>query len=315
MKIKRIAAALLALSVITGCAGNVVTDETVTNTGTTTEAVTVEMTTTTTEIVTEAETENTEVAETTSTTERDTGWHEAGENGMPILKPEDSEKLETTAETKYPIISLDSEEENSHSAVVKEDVEHIELDGTNHFSKYTELYGTAILLINKEETIRERFEKAHPNLTFGGIATDLDVLGFFESPVDYPSDPNTSFVKGWGCNSSHIFNTITNYEDGVYQNLLIDLTNSTPETLYEYIDNDTPVMVWVTEGLAEPVLFAEYEGNKMYNPKECVVLAGYTDTAVCVWSVIEEKYVTYDRALFEQRYAEMGSMALTVVKE
>ncbi len=303
MKMKKIAAALLALTLLSGCSGNMVTEETVT----TTAEITV------TEDVTIISTEDTEAVEIIAAVT------EAEETSKPRATPPGSmfeaREDDLTKPSELTTIEEITAESIESNAVVDEVVEHIELNRTNHLSKYTELYGAAILLITKNKIIKERFEIAHPNSTFGGIAADLDVLGFFERPVDYPSDPNTSFVKGWGCNSSHIFNTITNYEDGVYRNLLIDLTNSSPETLYEYIDNDTPVVVWVTEGLAEPVLFAEYEGNKMYNPKECVILAGYSDTAVCVWSVIEEKYVTYDRVLFEQRYAEMGSMALTVVKE
>lgn len=133
------------------------------------------------------------------------------------------------------------------------------------------------------------------------------------SSLDDPL-PASSFIRLWGGYPPIFINTISDsyLADRI---AFTDYTDSSPSELYALIDNGTPVMVWVTKELLPPELIAEAEGIKMYDPHETVVLVGYSETSVMVWSPFQDDYATYERALFEQRFEEMGSFALTVSKK
>ncbi|MGN1421967.1 MAG: hypothetical protein ACI4XA_01190 [Oscillospiraceae bacterium] len=138
---------------------------------------------------------------------------------------------------------------------------------------------------------------------------------FFDlgSTIDEPL-PNSTFITSWGCYPTVIADSVNAnaLSEGIDTTAYIDIPGT---KLYELIDNNTPVMVWVTEELLPPELVAEGEGIKMYDPHETVILVGYSEHYVMVWSPFQDNYVTYDRALFEQRFEELGSFALTVTKE
>ncbi|MCD8131939.1 MAG: C39 family peptidase [Lachnospiraceae bacterium] len=96
----------------------------------------------------------------------------------------------------------------------------------------------------------------------------------------------------------------------------IDKTGISLDELYSYIDNDTPVMVWVTIYMAnrkttkgwytEDGRYMEYASND-----HGAVLIGYTDTTVTIADPISGK-VTYSRAQFEKVFASRGNIALII---
>lgn len=83
------------------------------------------------------------------------------------------------------------------------------------------------------------------------------------------------------------------------------------------LDDGNASMIWVTEELAESELEFGYDDNELlpyYKSPEVVVLVGYSDTGVKVWSPLKEDYVVYDREIFEQRYEELGMMSVMLKK-
>ncbi|MCD8130604.1 MAG: C39 family peptidase [Lachnospiraceae bacterium] len=96
----------------------------------------------------------------------------------------------------------------------------------------------------------------------------------------------------------------------------VNKTGITLDELYSYIDNDTPVMVWVTIYMAnrrattgwytEDGRWMEYATND-----HGAVLIGYTDTTVTIADPISGK-VTYSRTQFEKVFASRGNQALII---
>lgn len=133
--------------------------------------------------------------------------------------------------------------------------------------------------------------------------------------------PSTSFVRDWGCYPSafiHVSQTTGAFKvNGInYGDYLVDLTGSDVETIYEYIDKGIPVAVWATKHLTKPEpQITTDSGEILYGEKDCIILVGYNSSSVMYWSSLEGEYITYRKDFFERRYEEMGSMALTVVKE
>lgn len=84
------------------------------------------------------------------------------------------------------------------------------------------------------------------------------------------------------------------------------------------LDDGNASMIWVTEELVESKLKFIYNENNVqipnYKSPEVVVLVGYSDTGVKVWSPLKEDYVVYDREIFEQRYEALGAMAVMLKK-
>ncbi|MGN0617859.1 MAG: hypothetical protein ACI4J7_02435 [Ruminiclostridium sp.] len=155
--------------------------------------------------------------------------------------------------------------------------------------------------------------------------TEIGIL--FEIADLSAPDPYSNFIFApgeWcGAFAPYIVKSINEYSsvhretlmfiDGLIPFEAVDLTDSSPEDLYKYIDNGVPVAVLVTSKLEEPSVFMENGDIVLLEPNEWVILVGYSDTMLRVWSPFSDNFVTCDRELFEQRYAEMGSQAFTVV--
>lgn len=96
-------------------------------------------------------------------------------------------------------------------------------------------------------------------------------------------------------------------------------TRFTIEEIYAMLNNGNASMLWLTEELieAEPEYRYSTKNNiktAYYESPEAVVLVGYSDTGVKVWSPLKEDYVVYDREIFEQRFEELGAMAVMLKK-
>lgn len=165
-------------------------------------------------------------------------------------------------------------------------------------SKFTEIDSIAIILmsLNLELSTGRGIAKVFSN--------NCDIMDFSDN-----IDVNSTGVKNWGFCPQVVIKAFTKFS---YKKFMVDLTGCNSDKLYSYIDSELPVMVWVTEDLAKPEIAFSSENVKLYGPKDTVILVGYSDTHVKVWSTLENDYIIYDRNLFEQRFEEMGSMALVV---
>ncbi len=96
-----------------------------------------------------------------------------------------------------------------------------------------------------------------------------------------------------------------------------NITGSSPETLYKYIANDTPVVVWNTIHMAGnvPGYTVEHNGVEYHwdDCEHCVVLTGYDlERNVVVVNDPVDGIVERDAEMFWERYRNLGSMAIMI---
>ena len=129
--------------------------------------------------------------------------------------------------------------------------------------------------------------------------------------------PSSTIVKTWGYYPSMVSKMFEDenraYVFGKYN--CNDMTGCEPEEMYSKVDGGTPVMVYCTLKLKEPEVLKEYNGEILWDYLECVILVGYSENNVMVWSPLLDKNMTYPRADFEAVFKKMGSMALTIEKK
>lgn len=98
-----------------------------------------------------------------------------------------------------------------------------------------------------------------------------------------------------------------------------NITGADIETLYEYVYNGTPVILWATICMLPPysTYVWDYNGEPVYfiSQEHCMTLIGY-DKAESTVTIADPWYgyeVKYSMSLFEQRYEQLGKMAIVIV--
>lgn len=109
----------------------------------------------------------------------------------------------------------------------------------------------------------------------------------------------------------------------------VDITGSSMESLItRYIANDEPVLIWATMWMAEPVVTYKWkvDGATENSPYEdgdtfewlanehCMLLVGYDEDYYYLNDPLVGEKTTYERDIFEERYAQMGKCALVIDK-
>lgn len=153
-------------------------------------------------------------------------------------------------------------------------------------------------------------------------------INFYKSNgQSYGPDFRTTFAGnpfteyGYGCLAPAIVTTANNYLASYGRGDLevINASGSSIYQLYEYINQDIPVVIWATMYMKEP-----YKTASWYTPsgelvtwtaqEHCLVLIGYDNNNV----VVNDPLVgttTYNRALFEKRYSQLGAQAVVLKKK
>lgn len=143
------------------------------------------------------------------------------------------------------------------------------------------------------------FSSMHPNEYFIGNPKSAYGLGCYENTIE---NAINKVLKD---------NQLLDYfEVNAHNDLSLD-------NVQEYIDNDTPVIIWTTQNLV-----SSEKGLKWYlgDSKEvfqymknehCVVAIGYDDNYLyCNDSLVGR--IAYPKILFEDRYNQMGTRTVTV---
>lgn len=142
----------------------------------------------------------------------------------------------------------------------------------------------------------------------------------------FAGDPEYSY-NAYGCMAPCIVTTAENYLNDNGIKAEVKNLSGTPfeQLLSDYIDNDDPVLVWVTYGNLHETYYTDSwitpEGKTVTWKawEHCVVLTGYDkgagDNGQVYVSDPLEGNVAYDMALFEQRYNEMDMNAVLVKNE
>lgn len=140
----------------------------------------------------------------------------------------------------------------------------------------------------------------------------------------YGPDPWAVFAGSpddkYGCYAPVVTDMSNRYLRETKSNLTaVDISGAVPLELYACIDEGYPVIVWATTNMQEPSIGPEWYLNdtgEYYQwllKEHCLVLIGYDDHNVVFSDPLDARgTVTYDRSLFELRYAQMYSQAVLV---
>ena len=96
-----------------------------------------------------------------------------------------------------------------------------------------------------------------------------------------------------------------------------DRTGASPEALYALVEQNTPVVVWVTIGMTprQPARMSWYTETGKYvdwtNNDHCAVLVGYTDSGVWIADPLAG-LVEYSKTSFESVFASRGNRCVVL---
>ncbi len=142
------------------------------------------------------------------------------------------------------------------------------------------------------------------------------------SPQDYYlGDPYTK--DGFGCFPQCIVKTAHNYfEDKKIDSYYAkDITGCSADELYNYLENDIPVITWVTSGFEEPSVDGTWEvdGETIVwcNYEHCLVTTGYDKDSQTVTVADDAGGYSYTVSMskFERVFEGVGSMAVVLIKK
>lgn len=138
------------------------------------------------------------------------------------------------------------------------------------------------------------------------------------------ADPAHAFVgspydaSSYGCYAPVIAETANAYLRGRKAKLTAhDLTGIGAAGLYRQVDRNRPVIVWATIGMKEPYVSIAWRTNTdgrrfgWLCKEHCLVLIGHSAGTVTFEDPLNG-ITSYDRALFETRFEQMGKMAVVI---
>ena len=130
---------------------------------------------------------------------------------------------------------------------------------------------------------------------------------------------NTSTENGWYCTPTPVVAALNEYLSayGITDEKATDITGTSAEELYTYIDDGDPVTVWVTIGLNDYYVseswISETDGEEVNVSvvDHAMTLIGYDEDNVVLADPLDA-IVTYRKRLFESAYKSRGCMAVVM---
>ncbi len=146
---------------------------------------------------------------------------------------------------------------------------------------------------------------------------------FNVSPHDYFLGSPYSYDDGMGCFSGCIKKTAENYfeDKNINDYVALDITGCKTEELFNYLQNDIPVITWVTSGFSSPVVdgvwYVNGEEITWYEREHCLVATGYNEKNNTVTVADDAGGYTYTVSLsqFKNVFEGTGSMAVVILKK
>lgn len=163
-------------------------------------------------------------------------------------------------------------------------------------------------------------------LNYLGLDVDKVLLAEEYLPVCVPyweADPQVEFMGNpadelaFYCLPGAVVTAVNDYLADVGSAYVAqDISGASPEELYRWVANGTPVLVWTTRAFSDPLYnytFQLADGSWPYSNSHCLVLTGYDDeTCYLADPMLEVEEV--DRELFGYRYVERGRYAVVIVE-
>lgn len=143
------------------------------------------------------------------------------------------------------------------------------------------------------------------------------------SPHDYFLGTPYSFKTGMGCFSGCIVKTAQNYfrDKKITDYKAVDISGCSTDELYNYLENDVPVITWVTSGFVTVTKDSSwYVGDELVtwcNHEHCLVTTGYDIKNGTVTVADDSGGYSYNVSMsqFERVFKGMGSMAVVILKK
>lgn len=157
--------------------------------------------------------------------------------------------------------------------------------------------------------------------TSWGNAVEKDGKMYKDSFFDYfIGDP---FSRGYGCFSPAIEKAANAYISDHGGGFTVkNISGCHPDTLYEYLIKDIPVLCWATDGMIEPEYYETWYDNATgeqldwYLNEHCFVLTGFNISGNTVTLNDPMKgIIDYNIDRFEVRFKQMYSQAIVIIPE
>ncbi|MGN1415649.1 MAG: C39 family peptidase [Oscillospiraceae bacterium] len=131
------------------------------------------------------------------------------------------------------------------------------------------------------------------------------------------------FSRGYGCFANAIekaANSYINQHGGGYT--VKNISGCSPDTLYSYVEDNIPVLIWATDGMIEPEYYETWydidtgEQLDWYLNEHCAVLAGFDiDNDTVTLNDPMKGIIDYNINKFETRFAQMHSQAIVILPD
>ena len=202
-------------------------------------------------------------------------------------------------------------------------MQHSEVIAQEEFKAGCETYACTMLLQTLGFDVDER--RFSDYLDVHWVITGID--GQLYGP-DMNSAQAGDIYTGWGVYAPAMAKYMNQYLKDARSDKIAEALEglSLPELCERYVTKDIPVMVWATTQMLEPypkdswiVNYvdenAKYEIGDTFTwlqNEHCMVLVGYDEKNYYFMDSCAGKVSVYERAVSEERYAQLGSQAIVV---
>lgn len=152
-----------------------------------------------------------------------------------------------------------------------------------------------------------------PTISYGSYRNDENVVDKSDMNNYFIGDPET--VMGYIAGTGAVQTAANNYLEETDSDLrAYDITGVSLSEIYEYVADDTPVVVWVTIGMVDRTeikyYYVDYTNyiEWTYNDHGAILI-GYDDSTVTIADPIDG-IVEYDKEQFESVFESRGNMAV-----
>ncbi|MFC4769873.1 C39 family peptidase [Effusibacillus consociatus] len=171
----------------------------------------------------------------------------------------------------------------------------------------TMILNWAGIRVNKEDIAKDIPKEPIPDYRNGKYIGGNPDAGFLGDPFS---------ESGYGVFDKPVITILNQYLPG----RALNLTGTSFEKILSTVESGAPVMVWITRHLKEPTVSDTWEDSngkqiKWLSPQHTMLVVGYSQTEVMVNDPQTGATVSYPRDLFEKRWTQMGSHAVSVVPQ
>lgn len=224
-------------------------------------------------------------------------------------------KATTDKGSKFITCNVTVSQETKH---IIENVPYISTSSSGYASGH-EIVSAAMLLRHSGYTVNVK--DIADRIATGPAKYQEGTKWYGASPFDvFVGNPSSTYASGsWGCFAVPLVNSMRNYASSKVKNI----SGYAETTLFSYIDNKKPVIVWCTQGnssLVNGVLWNCVDNNKNQTGytfqevigKHCALLVGYDNELVYLHDPAINAYTTQPKDKFLANWKALYSQAIVI---